>query len=171
VLFRSTAVLATFFPPSRHLIICNAGHPRPLLYQAAEQRWSLLDPDEPDAVEDVGNLPLGVVGDSPYRQFAVPLQRDDLVLIYTDGVTEARTEEGEMLGEAGVLNLARQPDSSDAPRFMSSLRSSLAHTAGDSLRADDVTLLLLKATGEQPPRQSITHKLRVTAKMLGLLPS
>ncbi len=167
----ATAVLATFFPPSRHLIICNAGHPRPLLYQASEQRWSLLDPDEPDAIEDVGNLPLGVVGDSPYRQFAVPLQRDDLVLVYTDGVTEARAADGRMLGESGVLDLVRQIDAGDTGRFLSSLRTTLSVLVGDSLRADDVTMLLLKANGELPPRQSITQKLRVTAKMLGLLPT
>jgi len=167
----ATAVLATFFPPSRHLIICNAGHPRPLLYQASEQRWSLLDPDEPDAIEDVGNLPLGVVGDSPYRQFAVPLQRDDLVLVYTDGVTEARTADGQMLGESGVLDLVRRIDVGNAGHFLPSLRTTLGVLVGDSLRADDVTMLLLKANGEQPPRQSITQKLRVTAKMLGLLPT
>ncbi len=167
----ATAILATFFPPSRHLIVCNAGHPRPLWYQAARDRWSVLDPRETDAAEDVGNLPLGISDDAPYEQFAVRLARDDLVLVYTDGVTEARTADGKMLGEAGVLDLVRQLDSSDAPRFMSSLRSSLAQAVSESLRADDVTLLLLKATADQPPRQSITQKLRVTAKMLGLLRS
>jgi len=167
----ATAVLATFFPPSRHLIICNAGHPRPLLYQASSQRWSLLDPDEPDAVEDLGNLPLGVAGDSLYRQFALPLERDDLVLVYTDGLTEARTAEGQMLGESGVLDLVRRIDVQDTGDFLASLRTALDALVGDSLRADDVTMILLRANGEQPPRQSITQKLRVTAKMLGLLPA
>jgi len=167
----ATAVLATFFPPSRHLIVCNAGHPRPLLYKADAKRWSALDPNEPDAVEDAGNLPLGVSDEAPYQQFAVRLDRGDLVLIYTDGVTEARHDDGTMLGETGVLELARQLPPDDAPRLLPALRSALTRAAGETLRDDDVTLLLLRANGEQPPRQSITQKLRVTAKMLGLLPT
>src|SRR5580658_1682801 len=38
----ATAVVTTFFAPSRRLLICNAGHPRPLLYRAAKKEWSLL---------------------------------------------------------------------------------------------------------------------------------
>src|ERR1700690_2884073 len=38
----ATAIVTTFFEPSRRLTICNAGHPRPLLYRAAERHWSLL---------------------------------------------------------------------------------------------------------------------------------
>lgn len=167
----ATAILATFFPPTGHLITCNAGHPRPLHFQAAEQQWSPLDLDTPDAIKDLANLPFGIVGDSPYRQFAVPLKRDDLVLVYTDGVTEARINDGTMLQESGVLDLVRQLDPSDAPNFLSSLRSSLARAVGDSLRGDDVTMLLLRANGEQPPMQSISQKLKVAAKMMGLLPS
>src|SRR5271169_5634430 len=35
----ATAVVATFFEPSRRMSVCNAGHPRPLVYRAAEQKW------------------------------------------------------------------------------------------------------------------------------------
>lgn len=168
----ATAILATFFPPSQHLIICNAGHPSPLRYQAATQRWALLDPEKDSGVDDeIHNLPLGISEDSPYRQFAVPLQREDLVMVYTDGLTEARTANGELLGESGLLDAVRRIDVADTGRFLQSLRASLGALVGDSLRADDVTILLLKANGEQPPRQSITQKLRVTAKMFGLLPT
>ena len=38
----ATAVVTTFFEPSRRLSLCNAGHPRPLLYRAAQKQWSLL---------------------------------------------------------------------------------------------------------------------------------
>lgn len=166
----ATAVLATFFPPSGHLIICNAGHPKPLLYQAAQKRWSLLDPDESDSIEGISNLPLGVDGDSPYRQFVVPIQRDDLVLVYTDGVTEARMNDGTMLGDSGVLELVKLLDPTQAPQFLQLLRSSLTQAIGHDMRGDDVTMLLLRANGKQPPRQSMTQKIRTTAKMMGLLP-
>src|SRR5450631_1824613 len=38
----ATAVVATFFSPTRRMIVCNAGHPRPLLYQSAKKEWILL---------------------------------------------------------------------------------------------------------------------------------
>ena len=37
----ATAVVATFFAPTQRLIVCNAGHPRPLLYQAAKQAMDI----------------------------------------------------------------------------------------------------------------------------------
>jgi serine phosphatase RsbU (regulator of sigma subunit) len=167
----ATAVLATFFPPSRHLILCNAGHPAPLLYRAAERQWVSLDPRKTSAAKEVSNLPLGVANDSPYGQFAVRLARDDLVLIYTDGLTERRTDSGEMLGEAGLIERIGRLDGEDPHRLLPSLRATLGITADEGAKVDDMTALLLGANGEQPPRQSITQKIRVTAKMLGLLPS
>src|SRR5712664_3350527 len=46
----ATAVVSTFFAPSRRLTVCNAGHPKPFLYRAAQQQWSFLgqDDDEPN---------------------------------------------------------------------------------------------------------------------------
>ena len=38
----ATAIVSTFFAPSRKLILCNAGHPRPILYRASQGEWSLL---------------------------------------------------------------------------------------------------------------------------------
>ena len=38
----ATAIVTTFFEPSRRLTVCNAGHPRPLLYRAAQRKWELL---------------------------------------------------------------------------------------------------------------------------------
>lgn len=167
----ATAVLATFFPPSCHLILCNAGHPRPLVYRAASKQWGLLDPDVSDTVEDLGNLPFGVMNNAPYAQFAVPLSRDDLVLIYTDGLTETQVESGGMLGESGLIELLNRIDA-DAPSYLlAALRAALELIASSKIVSDDVTMLLLRANGEQPQPQSITQKLKVTAKMLGLLPT
>src|SRR3984885_7607371 len=55
----ATAVVATFFAPTRRMIVCNAGHPRPLFYQSAKKEWILLG----DAAQNdgtVSNIPLGI---------------------------------------------------------------------------------------------------------------
>ena len=53
-------------------------------------------------------LPLGVVEPARYPQFGVRLRRDDLVLIYTDSLIEARSSQGRQLGVKGLLDMARQ---------------------------------------------------------------
>src|SRR5580693_6978124 len=79
----ATAVVATFFEPSRRMTVCNAGHPRPLLYRAATRRWDFLGhniPDQP-AKPSVGpsNLPLGMLEMSAYDQFDIELEPGDRV--------------------------------------------------------------------------------------------
>ena len=51
----ATAVVTTFFAPSRRLLVCNAGHPRPFLYRAAEMQWNFLGHDDTDG-NRVGNF-------------------------------------------------------------------------------------------------------------------
>ena len=43
----ATAIISTFFAPSRRLILCNAGHPRPILYRACKKEWNLLGDPSP----------------------------------------------------------------------------------------------------------------------------
>src|SRR5580658_9570261 len=69
----ATAIVATFFEPSRRMSVCNAGHPRPLLYRAARQRWDFLGHHAPDQEVKMSagpsNLPLGLLEMSAYDQF------------------------------------------------------------------------------------------------------
>ena len=53
------------------MTVCNAGHPRPLLYRAARQRWDFLGHDRSAALRTRGpsNLPLGLLEISEYDQF------------------------------------------------------------------------------------------------------
>src|SRR5271156_2642090 len=44
----ATALVTTFFSPAHRMTVCNAGHPRPLLYRAAENDWQLLGHAAPD---------------------------------------------------------------------------------------------------------------------------
>src|SRR5271168_3440979 len=80
----STAVVTTFFAPSRRLTVCNAGHPRPLLYRSAQRQWDLLGHLESAAPCGPSNLPLGILDGSKYEQFDVQLEAGDCLVSYTD---------------------------------------------------------------------------------------
>src|SRR6202051_4615900 len=102
----ATAVVATFFAPTQRLIVCNAGHPRPLLYQAAKQEWTFLGAEA--AIDDApNNIPFGIIGVSEYEQFDVELKTGDCILTYTDALIESRDADGEMFGEGGLLRIVR----------------------------------------------------------------
>src|SRR5438128_2464396 len=57
----ATAVVSTFFEPTRRLTVCNAGHPRPLIYRASPRQWDFLYHGEPVRVAGPRNLPLGSI--------------------------------------------------------------------------------------------------------------
>ena len=69
----------------------------PLWYRAAKQEWSFLDDSTPYSKE-ILDLPLGMIAGTSYRQTGVQLEAGDLLLLYTDGISESCDESGEQLG-------------------------------------------------------------------------
>ncbi len=165
----ATAVLATYFSPIDRLIICNAGHPRPLFRRNATGVWTPLDHDSPECAACAANLPLGVVAPTEYYQFAVPLEKGDLVLLYTDALVEASDPHGRHLGEAGLLEMVRHIDPAEGDEFCRSLLGALAAYRGGAPPGDDVTLLLLHHNGANPAFPSAGDIARVVGKLLGLI--
>jgi hypothetical protein len=174
----ATAVVTTFFAPTRSLSICNAGHPAPMLYRASEKAWHLLRLDEAsnDAkpVDSPRNLPLGIEDVGDYEQFDVTLDPGDLVVCYTDSLIEAFDASGEQLGEEGLLKLVRELGDVPPESLIPSLLSKISLLHPRNLQDDDVTVLLYRATGEGRQPSFLTNLLapiRVGwASLLSLLP-
>ena len=160
----ATAVVATYLATHKTFTVCNAGHPRPLWYRARLKQWSLLDKD----LAETGNLPLGLDDESAYHQFAVTLDTDDIVLLYTDALSEASDGAGKMLGEEGLLNMVRGLELNGPDRIGSELLAAIDTLRGGRPSDDDVTLLTLhhNAGGSRPPR--FGEKVEVYAKFFGL---
>lgn len=167
----ATALLTTYFAPTDHLILCNAGHPSPLLYRAARCEWRFLRHDNLDEVQEFTNLPLGVIEPTDYHQFAVHLEMHDLVLIYTDSLIEARHKDDprQMLGEEGLLELVRTVEADTPQHFCRALLEKVDDYRGGQPSEDDATLLLLHHNGADPPRQSLAEIIKVMGKMLGFV--
>ncbi len=176
----ATAVLVTYFAPTRHLIICNAGHGRPLRYSARTGKWGYLDLNSAGAcpslkasraryhLERLANLPLGVLEPIEYQQFAVEFDEEDLLLLCTDGITESADEAGHMLAEAGLLALANQLGRHDVARFGERLLDAIDLRRGRGAGADDQTLILIKHNQTQIPRPSLIRTARTLVKLIGL---
>jgi sigma-B regulation protein RsbU (phosphoserine phosphatase) len=144
----ATAVLTTFFAPTRRLSLCNAGHPRPLLFRAAEGRWSLLGHghDHPEK-KALSNIPLGMFQIADYEQLDVELDPGDCLVSYTDALMESCDADGEMLGEEGLLRIVNLLGDVPAEKLIPSLLRDIGERFPQNLAADDVTLLVVRANG------------------------
>jgi sigma-B regulation protein RsbU (phosphoserine phosphatase) len=161
----ATAVATTFFAPTRLLSVCNAGHPRPLHFRAAEGKWSLLEKSQ-DEGRSARNIPLGILDITDYEQFDVELEVGDFVLCYTDALIESRNSDGEFIGEEGLLGIAASMKVADGHAFIQSLLGAIAGRHAGNLLEDDVTVLLLRPNALRPrarPRDKFGAVLRLMA--------
>jgi sigma-B regulation protein RsbU (phosphoserine phosphatase) len=133
-----TLFVGIYDPRSRHLTCVNAGHNPPLLRSANGQVQHL----------SVGGLLLGVREETEYQQEAVLLHPGDLVVMYTDGVTEARDALGDQFGVerlAGMLPLFARLSLDEA---LDRLEDEVRRFTGRPDMEDDFTLLVLRVPGE-----------------------
>ena len=154
------------------MLFVNAGHPRPLFYSARQDRWTLLDDQAPccaDQCPGIRNLPLGVIAETAYSQFAVKLAKGDLAVIYTDSLIEATDASGRQLGEPGLLALAREHCTGEPDVVGRRLLEAVAAYRGGDPADDDLTLIVLHHNAADPPAHSLGEWVRVMARMTGLV--
>lgn len=144
----ATALVCTFFSPTRSLQFCNAGHPDALLYRTSEQTWRPAE-GAAEAVrsEGLADAPLGVSDLSEYSRFTIKLAPNDLVLCVSDAFTEALTPEGKLLGSEGFGKVVAGIDASEPSRIIPELVERVSNLHEGNLQQDDATALLFQATG------------------------
>ncbi len=167
----ATALLTTYYSPTDHLVILNAGHPRPLLYRAGTGHWQLLDSETGEQTEPDLNLPLGIVAPTDYVQFAIKLEVDDIVVLYSDALLEAPDGDGIPLGENGLLAVAETIEGNDPRAFGVALRAAVFHNVENPQSRDDVTVIVLHHNGGDPPDQTFGERMRTLGRMIGLMPT
>lgn len=165
----ATALLTSYYAPTDDLIVCNAGHPPPLWYRADVDQWQLLDHESPQTRQEACNLPLGVIEPTPYYQFAVKLAKNDLILIHTDSLTEATNANDQLLGSAGLLEMAKTLDPSRPADIKDALLAKVSAYQQGRPFEDDVTLMVLHHNASDPPRMTVGEYVTVIGKALRLV--
>jgi serine phosphatase RsbU (regulator of sigma subunit) len=130
----ATAIIASLSPREGVLTYSNAGHNPGLLVRASGSSERL----------GTTGVPLGLFPSAEYESVSVALAPGDLVVFYTDGITEAVNDEGE---EFSLLRLERVVKASAASTLGSvalAIEGAVEAFAGDRRFADDRTLLLLR---------------------------
>jgi sigma-B regulation protein RsbU (phosphoserine phosphatase) len=139
----ATAFLASFYSDSGELLFTNAGHVPPLWYRTATQEWTLLYDSTPLS-KDIVDLPLGLIAGTSYRQTAVQLEQGDLLLLYTDGISESYDESGAQLGLERLLSIARSLPTESAVAAGKELLAAVARFRGAAPPVDDETVVALQ---------------------------
>jgi len=139
----ATAFVGSYYSTSGELLFTNAGHVPPLWYRAAAREWSLLS-DQTPLSREIVDLPLGVIAGTAYTQTAVQLGPGDLLLLYTDGISEASDETGARLGVGRLLSMARTFPTESAVAAGKALLAAVARFRGTAPTSDDVTVLALQ---------------------------
>ncbi len=129
-----TFFTALFDPDDKRLIYVNAGHNPPLLVR---------NDGEVELLKE-GGLILGAVPGVPFQQGEVRLQTGDLLLIYTDGLSEAMNADGEEFGEDRILKLVHQGRDLPPSGILERLKEEARKFTGDLAWQDDLTLVSAK---------------------------
>ena len=158
----ATALVSTFFAPTQTFSLCNAGHPPPLIYRQQTSTWSALTSDA--QVEQVSDIPFGIVDGATYGQLDVRLGDGDMVLCFSDAVTESVDATGQQLGTAGILSSLHDLEVEKPEQVIPTLVDRITRVGDGNLQQDDVTLLLIQATGGGP---TLKNNLLAPVRLLG----
>ncbi len=117
----------------------NAGHGAGLLVRSAGRLERL----------PATSLPVGLLEEADYASGEVTLSDRDKLVLFTDGLSEAENQDGDMLGEAGVSRVALANAQASARELFEALDSALAQHTGGAIQKDDIAFLVVEYRGEE----------------------
>jgi sigma-B regulation protein RsbU (phosphoserine phosphatase) len=133
---------ATFFyaeyePRNRQLLFVNAGHNPPMVVRGlnGDSRLFRLEPSGP---------PVGLLPNSPYEQNAFALQPGDIVVLFTDGISESMNSEDEEWGEERLMEIAKNCYGRPALEIMNRIMDASQAFAAGAPQHDDMTVVALR---------------------------
>ncbi len=135
----ATVFYATLSPQGR-LIHCNAGHNPPLVVSASGVR----------TLEGSG-MPVGLFGAAPYADEETQLEPGDVLVTFSDGVTEALNTAGEEYSEARLIEEVQKYRTAPLGDFLQAVITSVQAFAAGAQQSDDVTVLVLRYLGPPAP--------------------
>jgi len=120
----------------RKLSFASAGHNPPMVWRSPSRTCEYLDAE---------GLILGVKRKVTFEEKQVQLQSGDILMLYTDGITEASNPAGEFFGEARLCSLISEYHALHPQQIIENLLAQVRTFAGSQNLSDDVSLVILKA--------------------------
>jgi sigma-B regulation protein RsbU (phosphoserine phosphatase) len=129
----------------RVLQYTTAGHLPPLLLRRGN--------DTPEQLETLG-MPVGIFVDATFGSAEVNLEQGDILVLYTDGITEARNADDEQFGVERLGAVVRENRESSADLLVNAIDMSVDDFRSHTTPEDDQTVIVVKVTSGAPERHS-----------------
>jgi sigma-B regulation protein RsbU (phosphoserine phosphatase) len=129
----STLFYGRYDPAGRTLAYSNAGHPPPFLFRGGE----LVRLTK-------GGLVSGIIPGTDYEQETVGLQTGDLVVVFTDGFTEAFNEAEQEFGEDRLSRVIADNGNADLETLCDRMVTEVIEWSGIPVQSDDMTVFLIR---------------------------
>jgi sigma-B regulation protein RsbU (phosphoserine phosphatase) len=133
-----TLFYAELDPKDGSLAFLNAGHNPPLIVHAGGTMEQLA----------AGGLPLGIMADADFREGRTQLHYGDVLVIYSDGVSEACNPAGEEFGPTRLYEVVARNLDASAGGIRDRIESALTKFCQGTPAADDITLVICKRLAE-----------------------
>jgi sigma-B regulation protein RsbU (phosphoserine phosphatase) len=130
-----TAFYGMLDATNRTLAFVNAGH-NPLL---------ILNGDDTSRFIERGGLPLGLFKDTRYYEYYLPIDSGQVLVLYTDGATEATNPDGEEFGRDRLVTAVRESRQRPARDMIDYIYNVIYEWSGGHGAGDDVTFVVIKA--------------------------
>jgi sigma-B regulation protein RsbU (phosphoserine phosphatase) len=122
-------------PDSGEITYTNAGHMLPLVVRAADGSAEELR---------TGDMAMGVLHDIEFEERTTKLEAGDILILYTDGVTEASNAEQQMFGKEQLIEIVRAHRDQPAENLVQAIDDIIAAFVGNTPQFDDFTLVVAK---------------------------
>ncbi|MEO8100152.1 MAG: SpoIIE family protein phosphatase [Acidobacteriota bacterium] len=129
----ATFCLGLYNPSTGVLLYTNAGHLPPLLIRGGQVERL-----------DVNGMVVGAFDGVLYEESRIKLESGDLLVFFTDGLTEPENEFGEMFGEERFIDLVAKNSHRDEQRIVEIVLTAVREWTGPGELQDDMTLLLAR---------------------------
>jgi sigma-B regulation protein RsbU (phosphoserine phosphatase) len=122
------------------LYYANAGHNAPILVRAAGGHVERLD---------ATGLPIGILHDSRYTEACVRLWPGDVLVVYSDGISESVNTAEDEFGDERLVEVVRKNIHHTASKIRDRVDEALSRFVGTAAPVDDMTLLIVKRIEEK----------------------
>src|ERR1043166_6575496 len=134
-----TAFHAILDASNRTLTYSNAGHNPPMLMNAKGE----------ESFIEYGEQPLGMFPETRYHQYSLVLEPGDIMVLYTDGVTEASNPDGVEFGRDRLVQAVKDNKERPARELIASMEMAVLEWTANRGATDDVTFFVIKALKDE----------------------
>jgi serine phosphatase RsbU (regulator of sigma subunit)/HAMP domain-containing protein len=143
-----TTVMLRWDKPLQKMFYTGAGHEHIVLYRA-----------NGETVETIpsGGIALGMIPDNSKiaQEKEIPMEVGDAILLFTDGITEAKNATGEMYGLERLQKALQQNGYRPTESLFDNLTKDFSQFVGEYVQADDITMIVIKRVDASAPASKI----------------